>query len=199
MSPQPGSRLKHLLKNRLHLEQDPNSSLNKLIQEIKDRTIAIPSWNVYRDKENNLQHLKDGKSKPGSYRRILKRKNKDFGCLFLETKARCEEQENVFRDKVEGKFKLLAIKRIRKEKPRLSNKYSQVCILCRTSLITVRESRKPWRRHSYIDSRLDELGVLITNRKISFSAHQNCLDYAHGKYSFHFLGKSIICTIMFSI
>ena len=63
-------------------------------------------------KKKNLKSNRKFKVLPGSYKSVLNRRNKDFGCLFWESKARNEN--GTVRSKVEGDFILLARKRFKK-------------------------------------------------------------------------------------
>ena len=129
---------------------------------------------------------------PGSYKSVLNRKNKDFGCLFLETSAK---ENGIVRNKVEGNFVLHARKRfkdIRKmttghPKPILKQarplvQYSEVRILCKLNCVVPKIQGKPWRKHSYIDIKGNPLGLMITRDTDEFSVHQACMDYAHGMH-----------------
>ena len=63
-------------------------------------------------KKKNLKSNRKFKVLPGSYKSVLNRRNKDFGCLFWDSKARNEN--GTVRSKVEGDFILLARKRFKK-------------------------------------------------------------------------------------
>ena len=63
-------------------------------------------------KKVNLKSNRKFKVLPGSYKSVLNRRNKDFGCLFWESKARNEN--GTVQSKVEGDFILLARKRFKK-------------------------------------------------------------------------------------
>ena len=65
-----------------------------------------------KNSKKNLKSNRKFKVLPGSYKSVLNRRNKDFGCLFWESKARNEN--GTVRSKVEGDFSLLARKRFKK-------------------------------------------------------------------------------------
>ena len=156
-----------------------------VIEEVKERK------NINFEKLQKLKVFYTKKPKqrikvPGSYKSVLNRKNKDLGCLFLETRAK---ENDIVKDKVEGNFVLLARKRydIRKTPsthPKQTKpivQYSEVCILCKLNYVVPKIQGKPWRKHSYIDIDGNPLGVMITRNTTEFSVHQACMDYAHGK------------------
>ena len=94
--------------------------MEKLLQEKGYQTEKcnppmLSLLNEIEEKAKNSKNLKSNrkfKVLPGSYKSVLNRRNKDFGCLFWESKARNEN--GTVRSKVEGDFILLARKRFKK-------------------------------------------------------------------------------------
>ncbi len=148
------------------------SPMFKLINEVMQYAKQRPKWNYHKDHFGKNQYKKTNRIlKPGSYKRVLNRRNKSLGCLFWESKATS--------DKTEGKFSLLASKN---KQPIIG--YTKKCILCKTHKVLPKIRRKIWRKHSMIDNDFKALGLLITKNPQDFSVHQMCMDYAHGKSDF---------------
>ena len=120
-----------------------------LVHEIKEKRKICP-----KKLETKLKVV------PGSYKSVLNRKNKDFGCLFWQSNAK---ENGVIQNKIEQNFVLLAQRRFQKigksggSKPILKKtppivQYSRDCILCKSNLIVPKIQGKPWRKHSFMPS-----------------------------------------------
>ena len=79
-----------------------NPPMFSLLNEIEEKA----------KKKENLKSNRKFKVLPGSFKSVLNRRSKDFGCLFWESKARNEN--GTIQSKVEGDFILLARKRFKK-------------------------------------------------------------------------------------
>ena len=187
-SKSPGRRIHNIARKILHKNPglegyDSNDSeIKALLGQVVEKQRENPLWNHHKDRAGNDQISKNfRKSAPGSYRAVLKRKRKDFGCLFWDTQS-----ENSLKQlKHEGKFQIFMAKY--KSTPVL--KYSKTCILCKTDLIWAKNSGKIWRQDLKVDRemgkykeyQMKQLGAMISRNIDDFSVHQLCLDYAYGK------------------
>ena len=171
------------LATKKSLKLDESSPLSIVNEEIRERRKKRPFRKL------NFQSCLT----PGSWRSVLNRRKKEFGCLFWESKAK---ENGIIREKIDGNFRLFAKKRFKKvrkfgySKPiqRLAKpivQFTSVCLFCKTNSVIPRIQGKLGRKHSYIDINRNNLGVMITNDPSDFSVHQGCLDYAHGMYVFY--------------
>ena len=94
--------MEKFLQEKSYQTDNFNPPMLTLLNEIEEKA----------KKKNNLKSNRKFKVLPGSYKSVLNRRNKDFGCLFWESKARNEN--GTVRSKVEGDFILLARKRFKK-------------------------------------------------------------------------------------
>ena len=94
--------MEKFLKEKGYQTDNFNPPMLTLLNEIDEKA----------KKKENLKSNRKFKVLPGSYKSVLNRRNKDFGCLFWESKARNEN--GTIKSKVEGDFILLAKKRFKK-------------------------------------------------------------------------------------
>ena len=95
-------KMEKFLQEKSYQTDNFNPPMLTLLNEIGEKA----------KKKKNLKSNRKFKVLPGSYKSVLNRRNKDFGCLFWESKARNEN--GTVRSKVEGDFILLARKRFKK-------------------------------------------------------------------------------------
>ena len=93
--------MEKFLQEKSYQTDNFNPPMLTLLNEIEEKA-----------KKENLKSNRKFKVLPGSYKSVLNRRNKDFGCLFWESKARNEN--GTVQSKVEGDFILLARKRFKK-------------------------------------------------------------------------------------
>ena len=134
-----------------------------ITQDLYD-TKRNSGWGSYRKtrkgKPLHLTYMK--KSPPGSYRRVLNRKDVK-GCLFWDTSTKSEIVESSMDSTMElpiinNEFKLIAHKGGKFPRPRYTGK----CFLCKKDYARVKYGQKIGRRARYLDYRHLELGLMYS-------------------------------------